>query len=377
MSLSPAGVQRKIMEVAETRFRDESNKEEEFSRTRNVSRAEPPSNAMAKELKQMKEMMQQLMRRQPIQVKPCEFCGTTDHKTDACPSLQEDTHANVNAQGSYNNQNQYQQRGQYKNQAGPNQQGKPLEDIVRELAASVHQFQAKTDGAIADLSKQMSQIATTVSELKNDPGRLPSQTVPNLRGNVNTLAVVDVDAALKESTYWVNKMLALDGHIEAENEEDDSGTVLTASAIDISSTLMSEEDAPIMSSPDAVPTDACSKTDFFPSFSMQVIAPKDHMVDKDELGGRLEARHEKNKPIMERPLATSHEAPLEKSKDPSAFTVTCGIGETQIHHCLIDLGAAINAIPYSLYWSLNLGPLKPPKLLVELGHKSCVRPIGL
>ncbi|CAM8884699.1 unnamed protein product [Rhodiola kirilowii] len=46
----------------------------------------------------------------------------------------------------------------------------------------------------------MSQIATTVSELKNDPGRLPSQTVPNLRGNVSTLAVVDVDAALKEST---------------------------------------------------------------------------------------------------------------------------------------------------------------------------------
>ncbi|CAM8999918.1 unnamed protein product [Rhodiola kirilowii] len=53
----------------------------------------------------------------------------------------------------------------------------------------------------------MSQIATMVSELKNDPGRLPSQTIQNPRGNVSTLAVVDVDAALKESTYWVNKML--------------------------------------------------------------------------------------------------------------------------------------------------------------------------
>ncbi|CAM8902250.1 unnamed protein product [Rhodiola kirilowii] len=61
---------------------------------------------------------------------------------------------------------------------------KSLEDVVKELqlatlqlAATVQQNQAKTDGAISELSKQMSQLATTVSELKNEPGRLPSQTI--------------------------------------------------------------------------------------------------------------------------------------------------------------------------------------------------------
>ncbi|CAM8977902.1 unnamed protein product [Rhodiola kirilowii] len=68
---------------------------------------------------------------------------------------------------------------------------------------------------------------------------------------------------------------------------------------------------------------------------------------------------------------------MDSVKDPGAFTVTCGIGETLIHHCLIDLGAAVNAMPYSLYCFLKLGPLKPPKLIIELGDKSCVRPIGL
>ncbi|CAM8972291.1 unnamed protein product [Rhodiola kirilowii] len=59
MNLSPAGVRRKIMNVAENaRFQDESNKEEEYSRTRNVSRVEPPSSSMAEEIKQLKEMMQ-------------------------------------------------------------------------------------------------------------------------------------------------------------------------------------------------------------------------------------------------------------------------------------------------------------------------------
>ncbi|CAM8925940.1 unnamed protein product [Rhodiola kirilowii] len=189
----------------------------------------------------------------------------------------------------------------------------------------------------------MSNLAQTVSELKRDPGKLPSQTVPNPRGNVSILAVVDVDAALKESTYWVNKKVALDEHIDAENEENESESVPIASEEDISSTLMSEEDAPITLRPDApltslanaTHTDMHPKTDPFPSFSMQVIAPKDHMIDKDELGGRLEENREKNGPTMEHPVAASHEAPPKKSKDPGAFTVTCGVGETLIHHCLL------------------------------------------
>ncbi|CAM8959068.1 unnamed protein product [Rhodiola kirilowii] len=101
------------------------------------------------------------------------------------------------------------------------------------------------------------------------------------------------------------------------------------------------------------------------------------MPDKDEPEGRLEARHEQNDPTMERPLTTSHKAPPGKSKDPGAFTVTCGIGEAQIHHYLMNLGAAVNVIPYSLYCSLKLGPLKPPKLLIKLGDKSCIWPVSL
>ncbi|CAM8933758.1 unnamed protein product [Rhodiola kirilowii] len=231
----------------------------------------------------------------------------------------------------------------------------------------------------------MSQIAQTVSELKKDPGKLSLQTVPNPRGNISTLAVVDVDAALKESAEAVNRLLALNEHIKANNTEKEPESVSIAPTEDISSTLMSKADAPIMSklgaaissAVDATHTDTCSKNDPLPSFFMQVRAPKEHMIDKNDLGIELEARDELEEPIMDRPLATSHEAPPGKCKDPGAFIVTCGVGETLIHHCLIDLGAAINDMPYSLYCSLRLGPLKPPKLLVELGDKSLIRPIGL
>ncbi|CAM8968750.1 unnamed protein product [Rhodiola kirilowii] len=297
---------------------------------------------MTEEIKQLKEMMMQLMRRQPVQANPCKFCGAVDHKTDACPTIIEDNQEEVNAldgyQGYNNGPGQYQQRGQDRNHAGLSQPGpnKSLEDVVKELAAStqqlattMHQYQAKTEGTLTELTKQMSEIATAVSKLKNEPGWLPSATIPNLRGNISTLAMVE------------------------------------------------DADEPLTPRPDATRADAKSKTKPSPSCSMQVIAPEGHMIDKNEPEGRLKARHEQNDPTTERTLATSHEALPEKSKDPGAFTVTCGIGETQIHHCLIDLGAAINVMPYSLYCSLGLGPLKPPRLLIELGDKSCIHPVGL
>ncbi|CAM8957224.1 unnamed protein product [Rhodiola kirilowii] len=206
-------------------------------------------------------------------MKPCEFCGSTDHKTDTCPTLIVDEPVEVNAvvgyQGYNNNNNnnndrtgpnrqysqatgpnwrnenhppretqqaapqlaqsfyqsphrqynqnappasqyqqrgpnqyptgQYQQKGQNRSQASSsNQQGpnKLLEDTMKELAGSVNQlgtslnqFQAKPDGAISDLTKQMSQLATSVSTLTNEPGRLPSQTIQNLKGNVNAVTL--------------------------------------------------------------------------------------------------------------------------------------------------------------------------------------------
>ncbi|CAM8998961.1 unnamed protein product [Rhodiola kirilowii] len=259
----------------------------------------------------------------------------------------------------------------------------------------------------------MSNLAQNVSELKGDSGRLPSQSIPNPKGNVSTMAVVDVDAVLKESAYWVNKMLAVGRHIEAENSEIEAdsdqiadeehfnavrGQIKCPSPAEINGEAPAEDQTAtddehvtsadeehfsgprvehLKCSSPVIWSEMNSKTDTFSSFSMQIIAPKDHTIDKDELGSMLEARHERNDPMMERPVVASYEAPPGKSKDPGAFTVTCGVGETLIHHCLIDLGVAINAMPYSLYCSLKLGPLKPPKLMVELGNKSIIHPIGL
>ena len=47
-----------------------------------------------------------------------------------------------------------------------------------------------------------------------------------------------------------------------------------------------------------------------------------------------------------------------KCKDPGTFTIPCVIGNQRIERAMLDLGASINVMPYSIYASLNLGPLK-------------------
>ena len=46
-----------------------------------------------------------------------------------------------------------------------------------------------------------------------------------------------------------------------------------------------------------------------------------------------------------------------KCKDLGMFTIPCTIGNTQLEKAMLDLGASINVMPYSIYVSLKLGPL--------------------
>jgi hypothetical protein len=45
------------------------------------------------------------------------------------------------------------------------------------------------------------------------------------------------------------------------------------------------------------------------------------------------------------------------------------IGEYKIEKALLDLGASVNLLPYSVFQSLNLGELKPSSVILLLAHK--------
>jgi hypothetical protein len=66
-----------------------------------------------------------------------------------------------------------------------------------------------------------------------------------------------------------------------------------------------------------------------------------------------------------------------KCKDPGMFTSPCTIGNTIFEKAMIDLGASINVMPYSIYASLKLGPLNKTSVVIQLANRFNAYPKGV
>ncbi|GJZ71020.1 reverse transcriptase domain-containing protein [Tanacetum coccineum] len=66
-----------------------------------------------------------------------------------------------------------------------------------------------------------------------------------------------------------------------------------------------------------------------------------------------------------------------KLRDPGSFLIPCNFDKTFSCNALVDLGASINLMPYSLYAKLSLETLKPTKMSVRLADRSFQYPVGI
>ncbi|KAM1298140.1 hypothetical protein EV1_024616 [Malus domestica] len=74
--------------------------------------------------------------------------------------------------------------------------------------------------------------------------------------------------------------------------------------------------------------------------------------------------------VLQRKLPT-------KCKDMSSFTIPCVIGNTRFESAMLDLGASINVMPYSIYASMHLGKLKKDGVIIQLADRSNAYPKGV
>ena len=66
-----------------------------------------------------------------------------------------------------------------------------------------------------------------------------------------------------------------------------------------------------------------------------------------------------------------------KYKDPGSPIISVNIGGTCIDKALLDLGAIVNLLPYSVYKQLGLGELKPTNITLSLDDRSVKIPKGI
>ena len=58
-----------------------------------------------------------------------------------------------------------------------------------------------------------------------------------------------------------------------------------------------------------------------------------------------------------------------KYKDPGCPTISVNIRGTYVEKALLDLGASVNLLPYSVYKQLGLGELKPTTITLSLANR--------
>ena len=65
-----------------------------------------------------------------------------------------------------------------------------------------------------------------------------------------------------------------------------------------------------------------------------------------------------------------------KYKDPRCPTISVNIGGTCVEKALLDLGASVNLLSYSMYKQQGLGELKPTSITLSLADRSTKIPKG-
>ena len=68
---------------------------------------------------------------------------------------------------------------------------------------------------------------------------------------------------------------------------------------------------------------------------------------------------------------------LLKYKDPGSPTISVNIRGTCVDKALLDLGASVNLLPYTMYKQLGLGELKPTNITLSLADRSVKIPKGI
>ncbi|CAN6573166.1 unnamed protein product [Malus baccata var. baccata] len=66
-----------------------------------------------------------------------------------------------------------------------------------------------------------------------------------------------------------------------------------------------------------------------------------------------------------------------KCKDSGSFTIPCVIGNTHFESAMLNLGASINVMPYSIYASMKLGELKNDGVIIQPADRSNAYPKGV
>ncbi|KAM1818309.1 hypothetical protein ACFX11_000115 [Malus domestica] len=280
-------------------------------------------------------------------------------------------------------------------------------DQIFNLLTSMAQGMQTRDKKVDELEKQVGQIAEFMGQFR-EQGKLPSSTVVNPKGGFESAKAITLRSGKhvgsepqhsKSSSNEVEELI-----IEEEEQKPPMAKVetpLPQALCDPKSSNLSNRGknvsnpVPTNVFPSNVPfpnrfkqtkkeeaekdiletfrkvqvnipfLDAIKQVPRYAKFLKELCTTRKRMSTKEvvKVGENVSA-------ILQRKLPP-------KCKDPGSFTIPCVIGNTRFESAMLDLGASINVMPYSIYASINLGGLKNDGVIIQLADRSNAYPKGV
>ncbi|KAH9718388.1 hypothetical protein KPL71_022206 [Citrus sinensis] len=296
-------------------------------------------------------------------------------------------------------QHRVQQPYQVRSPPPPQNQGTSLEDLVKALATNSMQFQQTTQTQFQHLENQIGQLATSMSRIEaRTLGKLPSQPEINPKENASAMSLrsgKQLEPLLakpsKVSTTSLPSVTNSSPEALPLTRKDDSHSALPVDPSNQVSTPSPR--IKTLSIPPPFPSrfkqskKEEQEKDILETFrKVEVNIPlldaikqvpryakflKELCSNKRKLSGNEKVSVGENVSVV-----LQRKLPL-KYKDPGTFIIPCTIGNTIFERCMLDLGASINVMPYSIYNSLNLGPMEETGIIIQLADRSNAYPKGV
>ncbi|KAB2600241.1 hypothetical protein D8674_010512 [Pyrus ussuriensis x Pyrus communis] len=350
----------------------------------------------------------------------CAICNIPSHPTHQCPSREaypEYVQEQVNLMNSYNQRprndvysNTYNSSWRdhpnlswKNNNQFQNFQPKPattLEDTVKLLAQNTLQFQHSTNStfqqhsaALTKMETQLGQIADALNQ--REVGKFPSQPVILQRNQEQAKAITTLRSGKVIDNRVGNEVTNEYDHVNAgvtqgDNEKPNEEPSHATSSFEAPNLHKAEKPyTPPIPFPGRLAKSKQDKSfkEIFDILSkVNVNLPLLDVIRNMPAYGKffkeLNSYKRKYGPHEKVVVSENVSAVLQrklppKLKDPGSFSINITIGDKKVEKAMLDLGASINLMPYSVYLQLGLGDLKATTISLQLADRSVKYPRGI
>ena len=246
----------------------------------------------------------------------------------------------------------------------------------------------KIDGLESNLKQKMDNLQYSITNINKllevqERGRFPSQTLPNPKG------IHEVGSGMDEVKFIITLRSGkeVDQHLPKPVEESRQGEEMQPEHI------LLEEDTMKYHIPPPFPQALRGKKKATQQAGiLEVLRQVKVNIPLLDLINQVPAYAKflkdlctikKGLGIEKKAFLTEHVSSIIQSKypvkykDPGSPTIPVNIGGNCIDKALLDLGASVNLMPYSVYMQLGLGELKPTTITLSLADRSVKIPKGI